>query len=193
MAKKNYEFRPDQSGSSFLSKLAPTRNQRYSLLRWTLYGLLLLLASLVQDVALSQARLFGATTDLVPCVIFTICMLLTVETGTVFCLVTSLLYLFSGGAAGYYSVPLITFLGTFISIFRHSYLRKGFSATMLCTAACMILYELAVFVFGLAFGLTHLSRLIGFAITGGLSFLAAPIAYPIALSISKIGGETWKE
>lgn len=193
MARKNNEFRPDNTGSGVLSKLYLTRKQRFSLLRWFLYGMVLLFVSLLQDVALSQVRLFGATTDLVPCAIFVICMLQTVETGTAFCLVAAFIYLFSGSAAGYYSVPLITALGAFISIFRHSYLRKGFSATMLCTIVCMMAYELAVFALGLTFGQTHLNRLVGFTITGGLSLIAAPILYPIALSISKIGGETWRE
>ncbi len=191
--RRDSEFRPDSTGRTWLQKLYLTQSQRKALIRWSLFGAVLLIASLLQDVALSQLRINGAAADLVPCAIFVICMLLKVETGAVFCLVASFVYLFSGAAAGYYSVPLITFLGTLVSIFRHGYLRQGFSSVMLCTAACMLFYELLVFGFGWAFGLTHISRLPSFFITAAMSMLAAPIVYPIARSISKIGGETWKE
>ena len=46
---------------------------------------------------------------------------------------------------------------------------------------------------GLFLGYTFPKRILGFLITAGLSMLAVPILYPIALSIEKIGGETWKE
>ena len=43
---KNYEFRPDKPQVSWLSKLHMTQLQRQSLLKWTLYALLLLVLSL---------------------------------------------------------------------------------------------------------------------------------------------------
>ena len=64
---------------------------------------------------------------------------------------------------------------------------------MICTAAAMLLYEMAVFAMGLFLGLTIPARFAGFLITAALSLLAAPILYPIALSIGSLGGEAWKE
>ena len=66
MARRKYEFKPDKEGSGILSKLYITRRQRLTLLRWTLYALVILVLSLVQDVILSRIGIRGATTDLVP-------------------------------------------------------------------------------------------------------------------------------
>jgi len=192
MAKKQ-EFKPDKPQSNWLSKLYLTALQRKSISRWALYGLVLLVLSVVQDVILCRFRLFGATTELVPCGIFLICVLVGTEQGSLFALISSVLYLFSGTAPGPYSMVFITALAVFLCIFRQAYLQKGFSAAMLCTTVGMFLYEGAIFAFGLFLGLTTPSRITGFCITAALSLVAAPILYPITLSIGSIGGETWKE
>jgi len=192
MAKK-YEFKPDKPQSTWLSKLYLTKKQRSAILKWFLYALLLLVLSVVQDVILCRFRFFGATTELVPCAIFLICIMEGTERGSVFALIASLFYLFSGTAAGTYSMVFITALAVFLCIFRQAYLQKGFSAAMLCTTVGMFLYEGAIFAFGLFLGLTTPSRITGFCITAALSLVAAPILYPITLSIGSIGGETWKE
>lgn len=192
MAKK-HEFKPDKTGPGILSKLYFTRKQRLSLLKWLLYAAVLLVLSLIQDVILCQVRFYGATTELVPCGIFLISILEGTENGCVFSLASSIVYLFSRTGSGPYCIVFITALGTAASMIRQSYLQKGFSATMLCTAGAMLLYELATFGIVLFLGLTRLNRLGGFCITAGLSLLAAPILYPIVKSIGTIGGNTWKE
>ena len=194
MARQNQnEFRPDQTGKSILSRLYLTKLQRQSLKKWLLYALVLLAVSVVQDVVLSRVRLFGAATDLVPCAIFCLCILLGTDDGSVFALVASLLYLFSGTSPGNFAVPVIVFLAVVMNIFRQSFLRKGFSATVLCTAACMLLYELLVFGVGAVFGWTPWSRIMGFVLTGVYSLAAVPVLYPLYLLIGKIGGQSWKE
>jgi hypothetical protein len=190
---KNYEFRPDKPQVSWFSKLHLTQLQRLSLLKWTLYALLLLFLSLLQDVVLSRFRLFGATTELIPCAIFLICIIEGSHRGSLFALISASLYLFSGSAAGFYSLILIVFLAIFVCIFRQGYLQKGFAAAMLCTAFAVAVYEGAVFIIGYLLGLTILDRWIGFTVTTVLSILCAPILYPIILSIASIGGDTWKE
>ena len=190
---KKYEFKPDKPRTGWLSKLYLTQKQRSSILKWSLYALVLLVLSLLQDVVLCNYRLFGATTDLVPCGIFVICLLEGVHTGSVFALVAACLYTFSGTAPGSYSIVLITALAIGVTLFRQAYLQKGFFVAMVCCAVAMLAYELALFVFGAAFGLTPWYRLIGFVITGVLSLIAAPILYPICLAIESIGGDTWKE
>lgn len=190
---KNYEFRPDKPQVSWTSKLHLTRMQRKALLKWALYALLLLVLSLLQDVVLSRFRLYGATTELVPCAIILVCILEGSQKGSIFALVSSAFYLFSGSAAGPYSLILITFLAILVCIFRQGYLQEGFAATMLCTVFAVVVYEAAVFAIGYVLGLTIPSRMIGFAVTAALSCLAAPVLYPIIHSIASIGGETWKE
>ena len=192
MAKKS-EFRPDKSQTNIFSHLFLTRQQQKTLLKWSLYGVLLVVISVVQDVLLSPVRILGATTELVPCAIFLICILEGTQSGSVFALVAGVLYLFSGTAPGPYSMVSITFLSVGVCIFRQSFLQPSFSAVLLCTAMAMLLYEAVNFVFGLLLGLTILSRMHGFFITAVLSLFAVPILYPICKAIGAIGGQSWKE
>lgn len=188
-----YEFKPDKPHSGFLSKLHLTQKQRRSLLKWFLYSLALLVLGLLQDVILSRIRFFGASTDLVPCGIFLICLLEGTETGSIFALISSLFYLFSGTAPGGFAMVLITALAVCFCVFRQAYLQQGFGAAMLCTGAALLIYELAVFAIGLFLELTTLSRITGFLLTAGMSFLSAPLLYPLFIAIESIGGNTWKE
>ena len=192
MAKK-YEFKPDKPRSSWLSKLYLTALQRKAILKWSLYGLSLLILSVLQDVILCRFRLFGATTELVPCAIFLICVLSGTEQGSIFALVSSALYLFSGTAPGPYSMVFITFLAIFMSIMRQAFLQKGFAAAMLCTAFATVVYVLLNFIIGVFLGLAPLSRIFGACVTAALTLICAPILYPVFLSIGSIGGEAWKE
>ena len=72
-------------------------------------------------------------------------------------------------------------------------MQEGFAAAMLCNVAAVVVYEAAIFGIGYVLGLTIAPRVFGFAVTALLSCLAAPVLYPIILSIASIGGETWKE
>ncbi len=194
MAKNNsYEFRPDKVSNDILGKLLLTRQQFRHLLRWVLLGALCLAGLVLQDVVMSRVHFFGATTDLAPLLIFAVCILQGGETGCVFALTASLIYYFSGSAPGPYCIVLITFLAVLASIFRQAYLRKGFSALMLCSTLCMFLYETGIFLIGLFLKQTLPQRYSLFLLTAGLSLLCLPVVYPTVLSIGKIGGETWKE
>lgn len=193
MARRKYEFKPDRTQTGPLSRLYLTKKQRLSLLKWLLFGLVLLVLSVVQDVVMSRVRILGATTDLVPCAILLAAVLLGPENGSVFCLVAAALYQFSGSAPGVYVIPLITALGAAAGIFRLSYLRSGFSTALICTAGTMVIYELAVWAMGLFLGQTQPGRVTVFLLTGGLTLAAVPVLYPVMRSIGKIGGEAWKE
>ena len=114
MAKK-FEFKPDKPRSGLMDKLYLTQIQRKNLLKWVLYVAVLLVLSLLQDVVFSKFHLFGATTELVPCGIFLICLMEGTESGSVFALLASCAYLFSGSAAGNYSLVLLTV----ISFLKH--------------------------------------------------------------------------
>lgn len=193
MAKRKYEFRPDKLRSTLASKLYLTPNQRKTILRWFLFCALLMVASVLQDVILCRFRLFGATTDLVPCTLILICVFLGTNDSCLFVLLGALAYQFSGTSPGYYVVPLITVLALMLSMFRESYLRKSFSSVMLCAVVALLAYEMLLFVTGLAFGNTRLDRWGVFLLTGGLTAIALPILYPIVKTIAKIGGDIWKE
>lgn len=192
MGRKN-EFKSDKPYSNFWAKLFLTKKQRKGLLKWTLYSVLLIFLSLLQDVVLCKMRILGATTELVPVGIFLICLIEGAESGSIFTLVASLAYLFSGTAAGPYSMVLITVLAIGVTIFRHAFLQKGFGAALVCAGTAIVVYQLLQYLMGLFLGLTHPGRIIGFLMTALLSMLTIPALYPVALAIETIGGEVWKE
>ena len=190
---KKYEFKPDKPRSGILSKLFLTRKQRESILKWSLYGLVLVVLSVLQDVLLSRWRLFGTTTELVPCGIFLICIIEGMERGSVFSLVAACAYLFSGSAPGNHVLVFITAIGIGVTFFRQSYLRKGFSAAMLCVAAAMVLYRLSVFFIALFLDMTTLRHMGSSLLCAVYTLICAPVLYPVISGISTIGGEAWKE
>lgn len=192
MAKK-YDFRPDKPKGNLLSHLVLTKKQQLSVLKWGLYALLLIVISVVQDVLLSQVRIFGATTDLLPCAIFLISILEGGEAGSIFSLAGGLFYLFSGTAPGSYAMAAITFLSVGACLFRQAFLRENFFSAAVCTALATVVYEALMFAFGLFFGLTLFSRLWGFCLTAILSLLIVPILYPVLKAIHAIGDQTWKK
>lgn len=193
MARRKNEFRLDNQDAGLLHKLYLTKKQRQSALRWLLYGVVCILALVLQDVVFSRLRFWDAVTDLPACAILMTCVLLGAETGGLFTLVASMLFLFSGTAPGEYTIIALTVLGIIAAAFRQGYLRKGFSSTLLCTGTALMLYELLVFITELFLEHTIPSRFGVFCLTGLLSWAAMPILYPILLAIGKIGGETWKE
>jgi len=180
------DFKPDKPRSGTLSKLFLTKQQRRSILKWGLYALVLLALSVLQDVFLCRIRLFGATSEAVIAGIFLICLAEGVEKGSVFSLVAALLYLFSGSAAGYYSIVFITGLSVAVTLFRQSYLQKNFAAAMLCTAFAVLAYEMAVFFIGVFLGMTTWGRIGSHFLTGVYSLVFAPALYPIVNTVSKI-------
>lgn len=190
---KKRDFRPDKNHSGALSKLYVTKKQRRTLLKWVLMAAVLIAVSVVQDVILSRVRIFGAVTDLVPAAILTVCVMLDPEVGSVFVLIGSSLYWFSGSAPGPYVIVVMTVLGVVIGILRQSFLRYGFFTVLLCAAAAVMLYELTVFGIGLFLSRTTLSRLGSFCLSGALSLAVMPLLYPVFAAIRKIGGETWTE
>lgn len=191
--KKKHEFRPDRTESGALSKLYITKKQRLNLLKWLLFAILLVFLSVVQDVILSQVRIFGATTNLLCGALLMVCIMLDPEDGCVFILVGSTLYHFSGVSPGSYTIALLTVIGLLISIFRQAYLRRSFGTTFLCTGIAIMLYELLVFSIGAFWGHTNISRLQVFLLSGLYTLLVIPALYPIFRVIGKIGGESWKE
>ena len=153
--KRKNEFKPDRPyGSRILSRLYITKKQRLALGKWLLMALALVMLSVVQDSIMSRVRILGTTTDLVSAAILMVCIMLDPETGCVFTLVSASLYEFSGSAPGAYVIALITCLGMLLAIFRHGFLRAGFGAVMLCTAAAVMAYQLILFAIGYFLGHT---------------------------------------
>ena len=189
----NYEFKPDKLRIPLSKKLHLTALQRRQVLQWGLYGLVCLFLLIVQDVVMSSVSIRGATTDLVPAALLLITVISDVYAGSLFAIVASTLYVFSGTAPGPYAIAYVTVLGIAAAFFRQSFWRRGFRSNILCAGLALLVYELAVCGTGIFLGLTYWGRIGVFLITWLLSFLVMCALYPLTRKIQKIGGELWKE
>lgn len=188
-----YEFKPDKAPKALQKLLHLTILQRRQILQWSLYGLLCLLLLIVQDVILWELSIGGATTDLVPMAILLITVISDVYAGSLFAIIASTVYEFSGSAPGPYVVAYITVLGIGAAFFRQSWWRRGFRSNCLCAGLALLIYELAVWGTGLFLGLTYFGRIRVFILTWAISFAVMLALYPLIRRIQKIGGEQWRE
>lgn len=191
--KRSIEFKPDPQTATWVKTFHLTIQQRLQLAKWALYILTIVLCLVVQDVIMSRIRLFGATTDLAVCAILLITVIEGTDTGSLFVLIASTLYYFSGSAPGAYVIALMSFLGVAAVLLRQLYWHRSKGSIVLCTGIALMLYEIGLFVVGIAIGLTLPSRLIYFILTGAYSCLALIPLYAIIYKIGLIGGNTWKE
>lgn len=193
MARKKITFRPDPTGSGILSKLYITKRQRRSILRWGLYSLVCIAVLVVQDVILSRLRLFGGTIDLAPLAVIAVCVLEDAEKGSVFALLASCFYAYSGSAPGIAVIAVLTAISILTAIFRQNFLQPGFNSSWLSCSVAGLVYQMAMFGLGLFLGQTHPGRWNVFVMNALLGALFLPAVYPALNAIAKIGEDTWKE
>lgn len=191
--RRDAEFKPDNQGGGLSRALFVTWQQRMDLLRWGLYIAVIVVLLMIQDVIMSQVSIFGATTDLVACVILLITVIEGIEVGSIFVLTASTLYFFSGSSPGPYAVALLTVFGIVACIFRQLYWHRSQGSIVLCGSLALMLYEFGVFLAGISMGLTRWDRAGIFLTTGLLSCLVMIPLYNLIHAIGQIGGHTWKE
>ena len=155
--------------------------------------LLCLLLSVIQDVMMSRFSIFGITTDLMPMVILLITVTEGISNGSLFVLVASLMYYFSGSSPGPYSVAILTVLGIGACMFRQLYWHRNRGSIVLCAGLALMLYEIITYGLGIFLGLTYWGRIGIFVFTGLLSWLIMIPMYKLINAIGTIGGNTWKE
>ncbi len=187
------EFKPDAVHGTILKTLRMTRQQRLRFSKWLCYALVLILSVVVQDVILSRFRLFGATPELVVSMILLMTVMEGSETGSLFVLIVSVLYYFTGTAPGAYSIGFLCFLGILATLLRQMYLNRNRGAIVMCAGIAAILYEVCIFGTGIFQGLTRWDKLPVFLITGVYNLLIMIPLYPLICKIGTIGGNTWKE
>ena len=191
--RRQYDFRPDVQKISLPNLFHLTNLQRRSLLKWSLYALVCVVALLIQDVVMSRFHFFGGTTDLAVCAILLITVIEGIDTGSIFVLAASLIYFFSGSSPGAFSVALLTIYGIGAAIFRQAYWHRNQRSIVLCAAIALMVYEFSVFAAGLFLELTHFGRVGAFLVTGLLSCVLLLPLYPLIDRIGRIGGTEWKE
>ena len=158
-----------------------------------LYVLTVVACLVLQDVLMSQFSIFGATTDLPACAILLITVMEGTEIGSIFVLIASTLYYFSGNAPTAFCIGLLTFFGIGATLFRQLFWHRSKGSIILCSAIAVTCYELGLFVVGITTGLTHWGRLPAFVLTVVFSCLALLPIYSLIYKIGLIGGNTWKE
>ena len=191
--KDSVDFKPDAKVSTWAKTSQLTALQRLRLLKWTLYAAVIVLSLVVQDVVMSQLNLLGGTTDLPVAFILLVGLYEGLENGSVFTLVASLIYWFSGSAPTPVCVGLLCALNIFIGLFRQMYWNRSFGSLTLCAGISIMLYEMLLFALGLFQGLTIMDRVGVFALTGAFTCITMLPMYPLVRVISKIGGESWRE
>ena len=187
------EFKPDARAATFSKTLRMTRQQRLRLAKWGLYVLTVILCLTVQDVIMSQLNFLGATTDLAVCAIMLITVIEGTEVGSMFVLIASVLYYFSGTAPGPYCIALMTVLGVAATLLRQMYWHRSNGSIILCSGIAVTAYEVGLFIVGLMNELTHFGRIGVFLLTALLSCAALIPLYSLIYKIGMIGGNTWKE
>ena len=193
MARKKIEFRPDPTGHNWADKLRLTPLQRKSVLKWLLYSAVCVAGLVLQDSMLARLRLFGGCFDVTPALIVLICVLEGSENGSLFALLASMVYVFSGTGQGHYCIAMLTLAAVLATAFRQSYLRRGAGSDLICVGGAMVLYEMAVFTAGVLQGLTYRARWGVFFMTAVISTLTAGAVYALLKYIGTIGGNAWKE
>ena len=193
MARKKIEFRPDPTGHNWADKLRLTPLQRKSVLKWLLYSAVCVAGLVLQDSMLARLRLFGGCFDVTPALIVLICVLEGSENGSLFALLASMVYVFSGTGQGHYCIAMLTLAAVLATAFRQSYLRRGTGSDLICVGGAMVLYEMAVFTAGVVQGLTYRGRWGVFLMTAIISTLTAGAVYALLKYIGTIGGNAWKE
>ena len=187
------EFKPDAPLVSPLKGMRFTHLQWLQLLRWLGYVGICVLCLVIQDSIMSRVSIFGATTDLAVAAMLLITVLEGSEVGSVFILIASTVFYFSGSAPGPYSVGLLTILGLGASLFRQMVWHRSRGSIVLCAGLAAIIYEIGLYFTGLFMGLTSWYRLPRFLITGLLTAAAMFPLYYVIYRIGQIGGHTWKE
>lgn len=187
------EFKPDKPRVSPLKPLRFTHLQWLQTLRWLCYIGVCVLCLVIQDTIMSRITIFGATTDLAVSAMLLITVIEGSDVGSVFILIASTIYYFSGSAPGPYSVGLLTVLGLAATFIRQVVWNRSRSSIVLCAGLAAMAYEFSLYLVGLFLGLTAWFRLPRFLLTGVLTVAAMIPLYYCIYRIGQIGGYTWKE
>ncbi len=191
--RREAEFRPDTNTATWLKTARMTRQQQLRLLKWLSYVLALILAVVLQDVIFSRVEIFGARPELVVSMILLITVIEGSEVGSLFVLIASTVYFYTGTAPGAYTIGYLCFLGVAVTLLRQMYLHRSKGAIILAAGTAAFIYELCIFLTGIFQGLTRWDCIGPFFVAGVYNIAVLFPLYPLIYKIGQIGGNTWKE
>ena len=187
------EFRPDPKPILWLKSLRLTRLQRLRLLKWVLYVATIVGALVIQDVIMSRVHILGATTELAVPVILLITVIEGTEVGSLFALIASVAYFYTGSAPNAISIGLICFPGIIACMLRQMFWHRSRASIILFAGLAAMVYSLGMYVVGVSQDLTRWDTLPLFTLSGAYNVLMMIPLYPLIVKIGLIGGNTWKE
>ena len=187
------DFKPDPKPILWLKSLRLTHLQQLRLLKWVLYVAVIIGALVLQDVIMSRIHILGATTELPVAVILLIAIIEGTEVGSLFALIASVLYYYTGTPANAYCIGLICFPGILCCLLRQMYWHRSRASIILFAGIANMVYAIGIYVVGVYQGLTRWETLPLFALSGVYNVLAMIPIYPLIVKIGLIGGNTWKE
>ena len=177
----------------WLKSLRLTQLQRLRLLKWALYVAVILGALVIQDVVMSRVHIMGATTELPVAVIMLITVIEGTEEGSLFALIASVLYFYTGSAPNAYAIALICFPGILACLLRQMYWHRSRASITLFAGIANMVYAIGMYVVGVSQGLTRWETLPLFVLSGAYNVLVMIPLYLLIVKIGLIGGNTWKE
>lgn len=177
---------------SQFKKLHITRLQWRIFLKWALYAAAFLATVVLQTVILSRLPVFGAKVNLVPYFIGCVCIIEGADSGSVFALITSLVWAMSSGDLGYVSILVLTCGGMGLGLLMQKLFRRQL---LTCIALCFALslcHESAIFLLRLFLDAAAGSQFFRILIPGVLLGIpSCPVFYYLFRVIHRVGGNAW--
>ncbi len=180
---------------SQLKKLRITRNQWRCILKWALYSLSLVGILVIQSVILSRLPVLGAKVNLVPWFVGCVCFIEGPDSGSIFALLSSLVWALSGGDLGFVSILVLTFGGMGIGLLVERLFRRQIFVCMACCLLLSLCHEGAIFALRLYLHTVTPAQFFYILIPGVLLGIpACPVFFYLCRAICRTeGGRLWNE
>lgn len=156
-------------------------------LMWALYGLLLLMVLVLQDVVFGRARYFGTKISLIPLVIACVAMHGGAEKGGAFGLAAGVVWCLSGGDGGGMLIIFSTVCALAAGYLCDRYLNRNILSAAMMSVLALVLTQTLLFLFKLYMGQTGSEGWMVLAKQLALSMLGFPPVYLLAWAIGKVG------
>ncbi len=177
---------------SQLKKLHITRLQWRIFLKWALYTAAFLATVVLQTVIFSRLPVLGAKVNLVPYFIGCVCIIEGADSGSVFALITSLVWAMSSGDLGYVSILALTCGGMGLGLLMQKLFRQQLLTCIGLCFALSLCHESAIFLLRLFLDSVTASQYFRILIPGVLLGIpSCPVFYYLFRVIHRVGGSAW--
>ena len=163
-------------------------NQKYrNLMMWAFFGLLFLLAMLLQTTVFGRVRILGVKLDLMPVVMVCVGLHVGHEAGGLFGLIAGFVWFAAGADDGIPAMVTFTVLGILSGWLCDNLFSRRIWSALLLSLGGLLCHELAVFVLKFYLGGAEGRLLVWALLTTALSLPACPVIYLLAKAIRKAG------